>query len=56
MGDFAEKIALYYKVLAHKKNDKDKIYSLHESEVECISKGKEHKKYEFRNKVTFVRT
>ena len=56
LGDFAEEIALYYKVLAQKKNDKNKIYSLHEPEVECISKGKEHKKYEFGNKVSIVRT
>ena len=56
LGDFAEEIALYYKVLAQKKGDKHKIYSLHEPEVECISKGKEHKKYEFGNKVSFVRT
>ena len=56
LGDFAEEIALYYKVLAQKKSDKNKIYSLHEPEVECISKGKEHKKYEFGNKASFVRT
>ena len=56
LGDFAEEIALYYKVLAQQKNDKDKIYSLHEPEVECISKGKEHKKYEFGNKVSIERT
>ena len=49
LGEFAEEIALYYKVLAQKKDDKDKTYSLHEPEVECISKGKEHKKYEFGN-------
>ena len=56
LGEFAEEIALYYKVLAQKKDDKDKTYSLHEPEVECISKGKEHKKYEFGNKVSIVRT
>ncbi len=56
LGDFAEDIALYNKVLAQKKGDKHKIYSLHEPEVECISKGKEHKKYEFGNKVSIVRT
>ena len=56
LGDFIKEIALYYKVLAQKKNDKDKIYSLHEPEVECISKGKEHKKYEFGDKVSFIRT
>ena len=56
LGEFTEEIALYYKVLAQKKDDKDKVYSLHEPEVECISKGKEHKKYEFGNKVSVVRT
>lgn len=56
LGEFAEEIALYYKVLAQKKGDKGKVYSLHEPEVECISKGKEHRKYEFGNKVSFVRT
>lgn len=30
--------------------DGHKIYSLHEPDVLCISKGKEHKKYEFDNK------
>ena len=56
LGEFAEEIALYYQVLAQKKDGKDKIYSLHEPEVKCISKGKEHKKYEFGNKVSIVRT
>jgi len=32
--------------------DKNKIYSVHEPEVECISKGKAGKKYEFGNKVS----
>ena len=34
------------------KVDGHKIYSLHEPDVLCISKGKEHKKYEFGNKIT----
>ena len=33
-----------------------KIYSIHEPEVQCISKGKEHKKYEFGNKVSIIRS
>ena len=33
-----------------------KIYSIHEPEVLCISKGKEHKKYEFGNKVSIIRS
>jgi IS5 family transposase len=47
---------LYKKILAQKRSDKDKIYSLHEPETCCISKGKEHKKYEFGNKASFVKT
>ena len=37
---------LYYKVLSQNRKSKNKIYSLHEPDVVCISKGKEHKKYE----------
>ena len=46
----------FKQVLAQKKTSKNKIYSLHEPETQCISKGKEHKKYEFGNKASFVRT
>ncbi len=49
-------LSLFKKVLVQKRNDTDKIYSLHEPEVQCISKGKEHKKYEFGNKVSVVHT
>mgnify|MGYP001239253847 CR=1 FL=1 len=49
-----EKLLIYEKVLAQKKNDKEKIYSLHAREVGCIAKGKEHKKYEFGSKVAFA--
>jgi Transposase domain (DUF772). len=42
------------KVLEQTKNSKDKIYSIHAPEVECIAKGKAHKKYEFGNKVSLV--
>ena len=47
---------LYKQVLSQKRNSKNKVYSLHEPEVCCISKGKEHKKYEFGNKASFVKT
>ena len=43
------------KILQQKLADKNKIYSLHEN-VECIAKGKAHKKYEFRCKVSIVVT
>jgi IS5 family transposase len=51
-----QELELFKKVLAQKKNDKNKIYSLHEPGVCCISKGKEHKKYEFGNKASFAKT
>lgn len=49
-------LALFKKVLAQSKTDKDKIYSLHEPYVQCMSKGKEHKKYEFGSKVSIITT
>jgi IS5 family transposase len=47
---------LFQQLLAQKRGSKNKIYSIHEPEVCCISKGKEHKKYEFGNKASFVKT
>jgi len=49
-------IALFKQILSQTRGSKNKIYSLHEPEVCCISKGKEHKKYEFGNKASFVKT
>ncbi len=49
-------LALFKQVLAQKKTDTNKIYSLHEPHVQCISKGKEHKKYEFGSKVSIITT
>jgi IS5 family transposase len=49
-----KKLEIYERVLRQKKDDKNKIYSLHELEVACIAKGKEHKKYEFGSKVAFA--
>lgn len=48
-------ILVFTKVLSQKRDSKDKIYSLHELAVCCISKGKEHKKYEFGNKASIAR-
>ena len=44
------------KILIQKKSGKEKIYSVHEPEVECISKGKAHKRYEFGCKVSVATT
>lgn len=39
-----------------KPKDKNKLYSLHEPDVRCISKGKAHKRYEFGQKVSVATT
>jgi IS5 family transposase len=49
-------LTLFKRVLAQKKTDSQKIYSLHEPHVQCMSKGKEHKKYEFGSKVSIITT
>ncbi len=49
-------LALAEQIYSRQKNDKNKIYSVHEPEVKCIAKGKVHKKYEFGNKVGVVTT
>jgi IS5 family transposase len=51
-----ENFALYRRVLNQKQKDTQKIYSLHEPHVYCISKGKEHKKYEFGTKASLAMT
>ncbi len=53
---YQDTLALFKQVLAQKKTDSNKIYSLHEPHVQCISKGKEHKKYEFGSKVSIITT
>ena len=53
-GLFSEELAIFKKVLAQQKHSKNKIYSLHEPEVYCMSKGKAHKKYEYGCKASVV--
>jgi len=55
-SQYQSDLELFKRVLAQKKEDKHKVYSIHEPEVECISKGKESKKYEFGNKVSIITT
>ena len=45
-----------YKIKTQKPRDKDKVLSWHAEEVECISKGKNHKPYEFGCKVSVIST
>jgi IS5 family transposase len=56
MSKYQTELELYKKILLQKRNDSQKIYSLHEPHVQCISKGKEHKKYEFGSKVSIITT
>ena len=51
-------IALAKQVIAQSRNprQKEKVYSLHERDVDCISKGKARKRYEFGSKVGIVAT
>lgn len=53
---YDELLAIFKKILSQQRNSSHKIYSIHEPEVQCISKGKEHKKYEFGNKVSIIRS
>jgi len=53
---YRAELDLFQRVLRQKRQDKHKVYSLHEPEVVCISKGKEHKKYEFGSKVSITLT
>lgn len=49
-------LAMAQRLLEQKREDSPKLYSLHAPEVECIAKGKAHKKYEFGCKVSVVAT
>ena len=49
-------LELAERLMAQEKTSKNKIYSVHEPEVKCISKGKAHKRYEFGCKVSVVTT
>jgi IS5 family transposase len=53
---YQKDLELFKKILAQQRTDKDKIYSIHEPHTCCISKGKEHKKFEFGNKASLVKT
>ncbi len=54
--EFNRLIEFANRLLNQNRNSKNKLYSLHEPDVECIAKGKAHKKYEFGCKVGIVTT
>ena len=55
-AELARLLALAERIHTQTRHDKKKVYSVHEPEVECIAKGKVHKKYEFGNKVGVAST
>lgn len=54
--DYDKLLGIFETILSQRRNSRKKVYSIHEPEVQCISKGKEHKKYEFGNKVSIIRS
>lgn len=56
LAEQADNFLLYEKVLSQQPKDKNKIYSLHEPDVYCVGKGKEHKPYEYGKKASVVVT
>lgn len=55
-GPLGELIALAERLLAQTRTSKNKLYSVHAPEVECICKGKVHKRYEFGCKTSVATT
>ena len=55
-AQLAELLHNAQRILTQQRHDKNKLYSLHAPEVECIAKGKAHKKYEFGCKVSVATT
>jgi len=53
---YHERFALYLHLLFQKRGDKNKVYSLHEPHVYCMSKGKAHQRYEFGTKASITTT
>ena len=51
-----EALKLGQRIFKQRRDSKNKIYSFHEPYVECLSKGKAHRLYEFGNKVSFTVT
>jgi IS5 family transposase len=51
-NELAKLLATAHQIHTQQRHDKNKIYSVHEPEVQCIAKGKAGKQYEFGNKVS----
>jgi IS5 family transposase len=55
-GQLTSLLNIATRIYNRTKDEKNKIYSVHAPEVECISKGKAHKRYEFGCKVSVAAT
>ena len=55
-AEFKDSLAMAHRLFKQKRRDKNKLYSIHAPETECISKGKAHKRYEFGVKASFATT
>ncbi len=55
-SDLSILLATSKRIHQQQRHDKNKVYSVHEPEVDCISKGKAHKRYEFGTKVSLATT
>lgn len=51
-GELSKLLTTAHRIYAQQRHDKNKVYSVHEPDVQCIAKGKADKKYEFGNKVS----
>jgi IS5 family transposase len=56
LDGYSKEFDLFNKGLCQKRGGKNKLYSLHEPHVYCMSKGKAHKRYEFGTKVSITTT
>jgi len=52
LTELAKLLQTAHRIHLQQRHDKNKIYSVHEPEVECIAEGKAGKQYEFGNKVS----
>lgn len=55
-NELGDLLSVVRQIHAQERKDKGKIYSVNEPQVECISKGKAHKRYEFGCKVSVAAT
>jgi IS5 family transposase len=55
-AEFDQLLHIARRIHEQQRHDKNKVYSVHAPEVECLSKGKAHKRYEFGCKVSVAAT